>query len=64
LVIKLIESVFPEDVEDSWGDEEAADGHPEAVCECGQGEGDHEDGEDGGDEDDQGFRGEEVEVQD
>jgi len=64
LVIKLIEGVFPEDVEDCWCDEEAADGHPEPVCEGGERKGDHEDGEDGGDEDDEGFCGKEVEVQD
>lgn len=61
LIINIMKDIFPEWVEDSRGDEEPADAHPEAVCEGDEGKRDDEVGEDGGDEDDEGFGGEEIE---
>lgn len=61
LVVDVVEDVLPERVQDGRGHEEAADGHPEAVGEGDEGQGDDEVGEDGGDEDDEGFGGHEVE---
>lgn len=60
LVVDVAKDVFPKDVEDLVRDEEPADGHPQAVCEGGDGEGDDKVGEEYGDEDDEGFGGEEV----
>ena len=61
LVVYVVEDVLPEDIEDGGRDEEAADGHPEAVGEGGQGQADDEVGEDGGHEHDEGFSGHEIE---
>lgn len=57
LVVDITERVLPEDVEDRQRDEEAADAHPETVCESDKGERYNEVGNDGGDEDDERFGG-------
>jgi hypothetical protein len=61
LIIDVMEDIFPENVEDGWRNEEAADRHPETVRESSEGEGDDEVGEDGGHEDDQRLGGYQIE---
>jgi hypothetical protein len=64
LIIDLVKGILPKDVQGGGCDEETADRHPQTVGECGNGKGDDKDGEDGGDEDDEGFGGNEFDVQD
>ena len=61
LVVDVVEDVLPEDVKGADRDHEAANGHPQAVGEGCDGEGDDKDGRDAGYEDDEALSGEEVE---
>ena len=63
LVVNVVKHVAPKDIELVRRDQKPADGHPEAVREGRDGKGGDEDGNQGCNEDDEGFGGQQVQIQ-
>lgn len=60
LIVNVVEHISPEHIESLRGYEKAIHGHPQAVCECYQGEGDDEIWKNGGYQHDERFGGHEI----